>query len=75
VPRFRPTPPPARPSPRDRDAARVDIARWLIAEKIAAQAQTLAAVPSAGVTETSLATIRDAVIGLHVAATRERNAC
>lgn len=49
----------------------VDTARRLIAEKIAAQAQTLAAVPSAGVTETSLATIRDAVTRLHVAATRD----
>lgn len=49
----------------------VDIARRLIAEKIAGQAQTLAAVPSAGVTETSLATIRDAVSRLHVAASRD----
>jgi CRISPR-associated endonuclease Cas1 len=49
----------------------VDIARRLIAEKVAAQAQTLAAVPSAEVTEASLATIRDAVARLHVAATRD----
>jgi CRISPR/Cas system-associated endonuclease Cas1 len=49
----------------------VDVARRLIAEKIAAQAQTLAAVPSAGATEMSLATIRDAVSRLQVAATRD----
>jgi CRISPR-associated endonuclease Cas1 len=49
----------------------VDVARRLIAEKIAAQAQTLAAVPSAGATEMSLATIRDAVRRLQVAATRD----
>jgi CRISPR-associated endonuclease Cas1 len=49
----------------------VDIARRLIAEKLAAQAQTLAAVPSPGVTEKSLAMIRDAVTRLHVAATRD----
>jgi hypothetical protein len=43
----------------------------LSARKIAAQAQTLATVPSAGVAEASLATIRDAASRLHLAATRD----
>ena len=49
----------------------VDIARRLIGEKIAAQAQTLASVSTVAVTETSLAKIREAVTRLHVAATRD----
>lgn len=49
----------------------IDIARRLIAEKIAAQSEALAAVPTADVTETTVANVRDAVTRLHVAATRD----
>jgi CRISPR-associated endonuclease Cas1 len=49
----------------------VDLARRLIGEKIAAQSETLAAVGSADVTDRTLATIREAVTRLHVAATRD----
>jgi CRISPR-associated endonuclease Cas1 len=49
----------------------VDLARRLIAEKIAAQSETLASVGEADVTDRTLATFRDAVIRLHVAATRD----
>ena len=49
----------------------VDLARRLIGEKIAAQSETLASVPEADVTDRTLATIREAVIRLHVAATRD----
>jgi hypothetical protein len=49
----------------------IDLARRLIAEKVAAQAQTLARVDGAQVDEPTLATFREATTRLHVAATRE----
>jgi len=49
----------------------VDLARRLIAQKIAAQSETLASVGEADVTARTLATILEAVTRLHVAATRD----
>lgn len=51
--------------------AGIDIARRLIAEKVAGQAEALAHANGADATEPTLATIRDAETRLHVAATRD----
>jgi CRISPR-associated endonuclease Cas1 len=48
-----------------------DLARRLIGEKIAGQSETLAHVDGAAVDEMTLATFREAVTRLHVAATRD----
>lgn len=49
----------------------IDVARRLIGEKIAAQAETLARADVADVTETTAESLREAATRLHVAATRD----
>jgi CRISPR-associated endonuclease Cas1 len=49
----------------------VDVARRLIANKIAAQSETLAAITGADVTGVTLAALRDAATRIRVAATRD----